>query len=203
MNSPTKKCLNCDKEISAKKMVLHERYCKENIVKCSICHEAVQKEEIEEHNEENHVKTACDQCGKLIEKSLQSTHRLKCSKQLLQCEYCQLSLEKDELHDHEYICGSKTEECCLCHEMVPKMEYDLHIQFKCIGTVVDCSKEETIDALLLDSVIKKGIKVSDEGNKEYGKRNKQNRDESRKVLAQNKKRKEVKTNQRNNAKRKK
>lgn len=170
MNTPAKKCINCDKEISAQKIVLHERYCKDNIIKCPICHEAVQKEELEEHNEDNHAKTPCKECGKLIEKSLLSTHKQKCDRQLFQCEYCQLSLPMDELHDHEYICGSKTEECCLCHEMVTKMEYELHFRYKCIGA--DRSKEETIDDLLLDSVIKSGIKIN-EGKNSLKKKNKE------------------------------
>ena len=42
-------CNNCGKEIETYKMVLHERFCSQNVRKCSICNEPVQKDEYEEH----------------------------------------------------------------------------------------------------------------------------------------------------------
>ena len=40
-------------------------------------------------------------------------------------------MNKSELKDHEYQCGSKTIICEFCNQGVPKMEYDLHLQYTC------------------------------------------------------------------------
>ena len=129
----TKKCPNCDIELPETQFILHERFCAKFTRKCSICKEPVQKDEYEEHKKENHAKVNCDLCGKPFDKSVLEEHKGKCSKKLLNCAYCGLSLAKDEIKQHEYLCGGKTEECEFCKEMVPKMEYELHLQYTCKG----------------------------------------------------------------------
>ena len=44
-----KKCSNCHIELDEMKMMLHERYCLQNIKYCEECKEAIPKEEYEEH----------------------------------------------------------------------------------------------------------------------------------------------------------
>lgn len=131
---PTKKCNICDAEIQEHLFPLHEKFCSSNMVRCPTCDEVVQKEELEEHNDEYHKRIKCEMCGKLMEKQFLSQHKGKCSKKIQQeCKYCGLGLTKDEFKEHEVMCGGKTEECCLCKEMVPRCEYDLHIQYVCTG----------------------------------------------------------------------
>ena len=49
------KCSNCQCDIEESKMMLHERFCIQNIKYCNICQVAIIKEEYDEHCE-NHNK---------------------------------------------------------------------------------------------------------------------------------------------------
>ena len=153
------KCPNCDQTFSSLQFTLHSRFCTQNIKKCPKCNELILIDEFQEHIDEAHEKVNCSQCGKLIERIKLNDHMGKCSKKLLPCVYCGLLLDKLAKHDHEYICGSKTEECCLCNQMVPKREYDLHIEDKCIG--VDRTTKD-IQGTSIDDILKEAIKDNEE-----------------------------------------
>jgi len=43
---------------------MHEAYCFRNVSKCLKCDEFVDKNMIEEHEEENHKLLECEYCGK-------------------------------------------------------------------------------------------------------------------------------------------
>ena len=45
-------CMNCGKLIEKAKLHLHEAYCRRNMIRCDICKEMVNKNELEEHKEE-------------------------------------------------------------------------------------------------------------------------------------------------------
>jgi phage FluMu protein Com len=154
----TNKCLNCGQTFSSLQFTLHSRFCAKNIKKCSKCNELILIDEYQEHIDEAHGKVNCAQCRKLIERIKLNDHMGVCSKKLLPCIYCGLLLDKHAKHDHEYICGSKTEECCLCNQMVPKREYDLHIEYKCPGV----DRSNNVNSKSIDDIIKESIKENEE-----------------------------------------
>ena len=62
----TIKCSNCGKDIESVKMILHERYCKLNVRKCSICEEPVPIDEYNEHKSIEHPDIKCEFCDKMM-----------------------------------------------------------------------------------------------------------------------------------------
>jgi len=91
------------------------------VVRCDVCNLPINKDEVEDHTNEFHVKIDCVDCGKKLERILMSSHQKKCLDKLSICSYCELSMQKSELHEHEYNCGSKTEKCQFCNEFIPIM----------------------------------------------------------------------------------
>ena len=127
----TIKCSNCGKDIESSKMFLHERCCSLNVRKCSICDEPVQIDEYNEHKIVVHPDIKCEFCGNIFPNIEYNSHLKICSKKLWECKYCGLYMNKNELKEHEYQCGSKSIICEFCKENVPKMEYDLHLEYSC------------------------------------------------------------------------
>jgi hypothetical protein len=110
---------------------MHEPFCLKNVIKCEICLEPVNREEIEDHQTEAHTRIDCTDCGKKFEKKLLTSHKKKCNHKQSNCEYCEIQITKDELHDHEYVCGSKTDECTVCFKPVMLRERELHLMYMC------------------------------------------------------------------------
>jgi len=109
------KCSNCHCEIEESKMILHERFCLQNIKYCDICKEGVIKEEYEEHCL-NHNKDG-NQSGKKEldseeERNSRSLERTMSSK--VACDYCGLFLGFTELEEHEEMCGARSTKCKIC-----------------------------------------------------------------------------------------
>ena len=109
------KCSNCHCEIEDSKMILHERFCKQNIKYCDICKEGVIKEEYEEHclshnkdNNQNEVKELDPE----EERNNRSLQRVMSSK--VACDYCGLFLGFTELEEHEEMCGARSTKCKIC-----------------------------------------------------------------------------------------
>ena len=127
----TIKCQNCGKEIDSKIMFLHERCCRFNVRKCSICEEPICIDEYNEHKQVIHPDIKCQFCGNTYKNTEYNSHLENCSKKMFECQFCGLFMNKSELKDHEYQCGSKTIICEFCNQGVPKMEYDLHLQYTC------------------------------------------------------------------------
>ena len=58
-------CSNCGKEIETYNMFLHEGFCSQNVRKYSICNEAVQIDEYQEHKNLKHTPDVkCENSGK-------------------------------------------------------------------------------------------------------------------------------------------
>ena len=127
----TIKCQNCGKEIDSKIMILHERCCSLNVRKCSICEEPISFDEYNEHKQVIHPDIKCQFCGNIYKNAEYNSHLENCSKKMFECQFCGLFMNKSELKDHEYQCGSKTIICEFCKQGVPKLEYDLHLQYTC------------------------------------------------------------------------
>ena len=109
------KCSNCRCEIEDSKMILHERFCLQNIKYCDLCKEAIIKEEFEEHclshnkdNNQNEKKELDSE----EDRNSRSLQRIMSSK--VACDYCGLFLGFDELEEHEEMCGARSTKCKVC-----------------------------------------------------------------------------------------
>lgn len=109
------KCSNCHCNIEDSKIILHERFCFQNVKYCDICQEAVIKEEFEEHCL-NHNKDKNQNEKKKLDleevRNSRSLERVMSSK--VACEYCGLFLGFTELEEHEEMCGARTAKCKIC-----------------------------------------------------------------------------------------
>ena len=125
-NENMTKCDNCDKLIEQSKMLLHERFCKLNIKKCTICKQPVLVEEYEDHMDDCHQEVECEFCKKTFSNADIEAHKRKCDCQLVYCTYCEMKVPKREQKEHEYICGAKTEECEICKQFVQLKDMKAH-----------------------------------------------------------------------------
>lgn len=118
------KCSNCFCEIEESKIILHERFCKENIKYCEKCKEPVLKEEYEEHCLE-HDKPQEKVENNEEDKNNISLKRVQSSK--IGCMYCGFMLGYYDLEEHEAMCGARTTPCKICHKYITYMTLDEHI----------------------------------------------------------------------------
>ena len=107
------KCSNCHCDIEESKILLHERFCFQNIKYCDICKEGIIKEEYEEHCLE-HNNSEIKKEKSQEEKDNLSLKRLESTK--IKCTYCKLLLSLTEVEENEQMCGSRTTKCKLCGE---------------------------------------------------------------------------------------
>lgn len=117
------KCSNCQCDIEESKMILHERFCKDNIKYCDLCKEAIIKEEFEEHLLEHEKKNI--EIKPEEERSNLSLQRVMSTK--IQCQFCNLLLSYSEVEEHENICGSRTTKCRVCGERIIYKNLDNHV----------------------------------------------------------------------------
>ena len=52
----TKKCPNCEQQIQESKLLLHERFCAQNVKRCPECHKPIIIEDKEDYTEEFQTK---------------------------------------------------------------------------------------------------------------------------------------------------
>ena len=107
-------CSNCHIEIDPLKIVLHERFCFQNMKYCQTCQEAFPKDEFDEHLS-NHLSRKQSQISQ-EEKNFNSLKRCMSSK--VACEFCGLFLSYNDLIDHEEMCGARTTQCNICKENI-------------------------------------------------------------------------------------
>ena len=107
------RCSNCHCDIEESKILLHERFCFQNIKYCDICKEGIIKEEYEEHCLE-HNNSEIKKEKSQEEKDNLSLKRLESTK--IKCTYCKLLLSLTEAEENEQMCGSRTTKCKLCGE---------------------------------------------------------------------------------------
>ena len=190
----TEVCENCGKDIESYKMFLHERYCKINIRKCSICKEPVQVDEYNEHKIMKHKKEKCESCGQSFLMAELKTHQ--CSKKMVECKYCGLYMDLNELNEHEYQCGSKSEPCEYCGVNVPMMEKELHLQYTC-SVKATFDKNDRNPPPQIESNNNDEINNKNENNKDKTKKEKKTKNKNNNI---NNKDKEKTTNNKGNKK---
>ena len=121
------KCSNCHFDIEQSKIVLHERFCAQNIKYCELCKEGIIKEEYEDHClEHNKPKTVEPTIKSEEERSQMSLKRVQSSK--ICCRYCELFCAYDELEEHEAMCGARTTQCRMCGKNLLYSQLDKHIK---------------------------------------------------------------------------
>ena len=119
-------CSNCFIEIEPSKIVLHERFCSQNMKYCSTCKEAFPKEEFEEHLA-NHLSRKPSQLSQ-EEKNIETLKRCYSSK--VACEFCGLFLNYNDLVEHEEMCGARTTQCGICKKNMLYRDLKNHMKTK-------------------------------------------------------------------------
>ena len=106
-------CSNCHCDIEESKIMLHERFCIQNIKYCEICQEGIIKEEFDEHCQ-NHNQNGSElkKLDSEEDRNNRSLQRIMSSK--VACDYCGLFLGFTELEEHEEMCGARTTKCNIC-----------------------------------------------------------------------------------------
>lgn len=107
-------CPNCHCEIDDSKIVLHQRFCVQNIKYCELCQEGIIKEEYEEHcqNHKNLSKAKSKSNESKDSRDSLSLQRVESSK--IGCQYCGFLCGYKELEEHEVMCGARTTKCSQC-----------------------------------------------------------------------------------------
>lgn len=115
----TRTCGQCHKEVAEVNFALHETHCKRFLCLCPDCDEAVPREQLEQHREEQHTQVRCSKCNQKVERCSLLDHETdECVERLESCQFCDLELPWKELDEHSVACGSRTERCRDCGRYV-------------------------------------------------------------------------------------
>lgn len=124
----TKQCPNCKSFIPLSNYDIHELSCARLNTLCKKCGTVVNKNSMDQHQEEYHSFVECSKCGELIEKMYLLLHEVnQCSHRLVSCKYCEMSIRLTDLSDHEEACGAITEPCGNCGLRIMRRYRDEHI----------------------------------------------------------------------------
>lgn len=170
-------CSYCSRDISSRKIQLHERLCQRLMIKCKQCGEIVLIEELDEHIIDNHAipKKCCNVNKEQSNKKQISSY----AKIIEECKYCGLIFNDsiNELMEHECFCGSKSEECCLCGILIPKKYYNEHLTTKCINNSTIRKRNTTKESIMnstesktFSSIRRKLLTLDKEIEKKYNKK---------------------------------
>ncbi|KAM9469422.1 XIAP-associated factor 1 [Clarias gariepinus] len=122
-------CSHCNKEVGKTNLPMHEAHCQRFLCLCPKCDEQVPKDQLEEHQTEQHTEIKCKKCGMKMEKRKLLDHEAnKCTERLQSCKYCQLDLPFSNLKEHTVTCGSRTERCPDCKQYVILKDQLQHAQ---------------------------------------------------------------------------
>lgn len=111
----TRTCGQCHKEIAEANFALHETHCSRFLCLCPDCNEAVPRDQLKEHREEQHAEVRCSKCNKKMERcQLQDHETDECVERLQKCQFCDLEVPCKDLDKHCLVCGSRTELCRDC-----------------------------------------------------------------------------------------
>uniref|UniRef100_A0A3Q3KNZ7 TRAF-type domain-containing protein n=1 Tax=Monopterus albus TaxID=43700 RepID=A0A3Q3KNZ7_MONAL len=106
---------------------LHETHCSRFLCLCPDCDEAVPKEQLEKHREEQHTQVRCSKCNQKLERCQLLDHESdECVERLQTCQFCELELPWKHLDEHCRVCGSRTELCRDCGRYVRLSDQPAH-----------------------------------------------------------------------------
>uniref|UniRef100_A0A3Q1GAF6 XIAP associated factor 1 n=1 Tax=Acanthochromis polyacanthus TaxID=80966 RepID=A0A3Q1GAF6_9TELE len=135
----TRTCGQCHKEVAEANFALHETHCSRFLCLCPECDEAVPRDQLAEHKEEQHTLVRCTKCSKKMERCQLADHEAdECEERLQSCVFCDLELPWKELDQHCLVCGSRTELCRDCGRYVKLRDQPEH-QMTCSAADGDSS----------------------------------------------------------------
>uniref|UniRef100_A0A3Q1AHK8 TRAF-type domain-containing protein n=2 Tax=Amphiprion ocellaris TaxID=80972 RepID=A0A3Q1AHK8_AMPOC len=130
----TRICGQCHKEVAEANFALHETHCSRFLCLCPDCNEAVPRDQLAEHKEEQHSLVRCTKCSKKMERCQLADHEAdECEERLQSCVFCELELAWKELDQHCLACGSRTELCRDCGRYVKLRDQPEH-EMTCSAT---------------------------------------------------------------------
>lgn len=108
-------CGLCHKEVAEANFALHETHCSRFLCLCPDCDEAVPKDQLSQHREEQHTQVRCSKCNRKMERCRLADHQSdECVERPQSCHFCELELPWKQLDEHQLVCGSRTELCRDC-----------------------------------------------------------------------------------------
>ncbi|XP_076590473.1 XIAP-associated factor 1-like [Chaetodon auriga] len=123
----TRTCGQCHRDIEVANFTLHETHCSRFLCVCPDCEEAVPREHLEQHREEQHTQVRCSKCNQKMERCRLMDHESdECVERLQSCQFCELELPWKQLNEHHQACGSRTELCRDCGRYVTLRELPEH-----------------------------------------------------------------------------
>ncbi|XP_029373315.1 XIAP-associated factor 1 isoform X2 [Echeneis naucrates] len=115
----TRTCEQCHKEVAEVNFTLHETHCSRFLCICPDCDEAIPREQMNQHKEEQHTQVKCSKCNLKMERRHLTDHEAdECVERLQACQFCELQLPWKQLDQHSLVCGSRTELCKDCNHYV-------------------------------------------------------------------------------------
>ncbi|XP_034459899.1 XIAP-associated factor 1 [Hippoglossus hippoglossus] len=139
----TRTCGLCHKEVAEANFALHETHCSRFLCLCPDCDEAVPKEQLSQHREEEHTPTRCSKCHQKMERCRLKDHESdECVERLQACQFCDLELPWKQLEEHCLVCGSRTELCRDCSRYVRLRDQPEHAS-TCPAAGNDASPPQT------------------------------------------------------------
>uniref|UniRef100_A0A3Q0T235 XIAP associated factor 1 n=1 Tax=Amphilophus citrinellus TaxID=61819 RepID=A0A3Q0T235_AMPCI len=115
------------KEVAEANFALHETHCSRFLCLCPDCNEAVPRDQLKEHREEQHAEVRCSKCNKKMERcQLQDHEADECVERLQKCQFCDLEVPCKDLDKHCLVCGSRTELCRDCGRYVTLKDQPEH-----------------------------------------------------------------------------
>ncbi|XP_039987599.1 XIAP-associated factor 1 isoform X2 [Xiphias gladius] len=119
--------MKCHKEVAETNFALHETHCSRFLCLCPDCDEAVPREQLNQHREEQHTQVRCSKCNQKMECCHLMDHESdECVERLQTCQFCELELPWKELDKHSQVCGSRTELCRDCNRYVKLRDQPEH-----------------------------------------------------------------------------
>ncbi|XP_044057842.1 XIAP-associated factor 1 isoform X2 [Siniperca chuatsi] len=115
------------REVAETNFALHETHCSRFLCLCPDCDEAVPREQLNQHREEQHTQVRCSKCSQKMERCYLMDHESdECVERLQSCQFCELELPWKELDKHHLACGSRTNLCGDCGRYVTLRDQPEH-----------------------------------------------------------------------------
>ncbi|XP_071327932.1 XIAP-associated factor 1 isoform X2 [Trachinotus anak] len=123
----TRTCGQCHREVAEANFALHETHCSRFLCVCPDCGEAVPREQLNQHKEDEHTQVRCSKCNKKMERRHLKDHESdECVERLQTCQFCELQLPWKDMDEHCQACGSRTELCRDCNRYVKLRDQSEH-----------------------------------------------------------------------------
>ncbi|XP_060902145.1 XIAP-associated factor 1 isoform X1 [Labrus mixtus] len=123
----TRQCRQCHKPVAETNFALHETHCRRFLCVCPNCGDAVPREQLDQHREEQHTQVRCSKCNQRMERCQLLDHESdECGERMQSCHFCELEMPFKKLDEHAVVCGSRTERCSDCGRYVTLRDQPEH-----------------------------------------------------------------------------